>query len=111
MNWQFNPDVTVRDNGVMEKCTFCVQRIRESQNRAVLEGREVHDGEVIPACQQTCPAEAIVFGDIKDESSRVARVSEGERTYRVLDEFINTQPAVTYLKKVTFHEVSDGGHG
>ncbi len=111
MNWQFNPDVTVRENGVMEKCTFCVQRIRESQNRAVLEGREVHDGEVIPACQQTCPAEAIVFGDIKDESSRVARVSEGERTYRVLDELINTQPAVTYLKKVTFHEVSDGGHG
>jgi molybdopterin-containing oxidoreductase family iron-sulfur binding subunit len=111
MNWQFNPDVTVRDNGVMEKCTFCVQRIRESQNRAVLEGREVRDGEVVPACQQSCPAEAIVFGNIKDESSRVARVSENERTYRVLDELINTQPAVNYLKKVTFHEVSDGGHG
>jgi molybdopterin-containing oxidoreductase family iron-sulfur binding subunit len=111
MNWQFNPDVTVRDNGVMEKCSFCIQRIRESQNRASLEGRAVRDGEIVPACQQSCPAEAIVFGNIKDESSRVARVSQSERTYRVLDELINTQPAVNYLKKVTFHEVSDGGHG
>jgi len=110
MNWQFNPDVTVRDNGVMEKCSFCVQRIRESQNRASLEERGVRDGEVVPACQQSCPAEAIVFGDIKDPTSRVAQVSENERTYRVLDALINTQPAVTYLKKVTFHEVSDGGH-
>ena len=109
MNWQFNPDVTVRDNGVMEKCSFCVQRIRETQNRAVLEGREIHDNEVIPACQQSCPAEAIVFGNIRDHESRVAQVSENERTYRVLDVLINTQPAVNYLKKVTFHEVA-GGH-
>ena len=110
MNWQFNPDVTVRDNGVMEKCSFCIQRIREAQNRASLEERGVRDGQVVPACQQSCPAEAIVFGDIKDPTSRVAQVSDNERSYRVLDELINTQPAVTYLKKVTFHEVSGGGH-
>ncbi|MEX2466642.1 MAG: molybdopterin-dependent oxidoreductase [Gemmatimonadota bacterium] len=110
MNWQWNPDVTVRDNGVMEKCSFCMQRIRDAENRAALEeGRDVRDGEVVPACEQSCPAEAIVFGNIRDPNSRVAEVVANERTYRVLDELINTQPAVNYLKKVTFHEVS-GGH-
>ncbi|MDZ7781330.1 MAG: molybdopterin-dependent oxidoreductase [Gemmatimonadota bacterium] len=110
MNWQWNPDVTVRDNGVMEKCSFCMQRIRDAENRAALEeGREVRDGEIVPACEQSCPAEAIVFGNIRDPDSRVAQVVANERTYKVLDEFINTQPAVNYLKKVTFHEVT-GGH-
>jgi Fe-S-cluster-containing dehydrogenase component len=109
MNWGYNPDVTVRSNGVMEKCSFCVHRIRETQNRARIEGqRPVHDGEVIPACQQSCPAEAIVFGNIRDPHSRVAQVSRNQRNYRVLDALINTQPAVTYLKKVTFHEVQSG---
>jgi molybdopterin-containing oxidoreductase family iron-sulfur binding subunit len=83
----------------MEKCTFCVQRIREVGNRAKLEGREVRDGEVIPACAQTCPTEAIVFGDLKDSESRVSKLSHDVRRYRVL-EHLNTQPAVTYLKKV-----------
>jgi molybdopterin-containing oxidoreductase family iron-sulfur binding subunit len=111
MNWYYNPDVTVRDNGVMEKCSFCVQRIREAENRARLEGqRPLRDGEIVPACQQSCPAEAIVFGNIRDPQSRVARVTQNERGYRVLDEIINTQPAVTYLKKVTFHEVESGEH-
>jgi Fe-S-cluster-containing dehydrogenase component len=110
MNWQYNPDVTVRENGVMEKCSFCVQRIRETQNRAVLEGRNVGSDEVVPACQQTCPAEAIVFGNIRDPESRVAQVSADQRTYRVLNELLNTQPAVSYLKKVTFHEVDGGEH-
>ena len=110
LNWQFNPDVTVRENGVMEKCSFCVQRIREAQNRAGLEERGVRDGEVVPACQQSCPAEAIVFGNIRDPESRVAELTEGQRGYRVLDEFVNTQPAVTYLKKVTFHEVAGAEH-
>ena len=110
MNWQFNPDVTVRDNGVMEKCTFCVQRIRDAGNRAALEGREVHDGEVRPACQTVCPSEVITFGNIKDPDSRVAELAHDERTYRVLDAFINTQPAVHYLKKVTHHDVDEGGH-
>ena len=109
LNWAYNPDVTVRDNGVMEKCSFCVQRIRDAQNRAALEaGRPLVDGAIVPACQQSCPAEAIVFGNIKDPNSRVAQLSANERTYRVLDEIVNTQPAVQYLKKVTFHAVESG---
>ena len=111
MNWQWNPDVTVRTNGIMEKCSFCMQRIREVENRAALESdREINDGEIVPACQQSCPAEAIVFGNIRDPSSRVSQVISSERTYRALDEIVNTQPAVHYLKKVTFHEVATGGH-
>ncbi len=110
LNWQYNPDVTVRSEGVMEKCTFCIQRIRDAQNRAALEGGAIVDGEVATACQQSCPAEAIVFGDIRDPDSRVARVSANERSYRVLDDLINTQPAVTYQRKVTFHEPAAAGH-
>jgi molybdopterin-containing oxidoreductase family iron-sulfur binding subunit len=111
LQWSYNPDVTIRNTGVMEKCSFCVHRIREVQNRAALEGgRGVHEGEVTPACQQSCPAEAIVFGNIRDPESRVAEKAHNERTYKVLDELINTQPAVHYLKKVTFHEVESGGH-
>jgi anaerobic selenocysteine-containing dehydrogenase/Fe-S-cluster-containing dehydrogenase component len=111
MNWSFNPDVTVRSSGVMEKCSFCVHRIREAQNRARVEGqRPVEDGEVVPACQQSCPAQAITFGDVRDTHSRVAQMTQNERGYRVLDALINTQPAVTYLKKVTFHEVDPGEH-
>jgi Fe-S-cluster-containing dehydrogenase component len=109
MNWQYNPDVTVRENGVMEKCSFCTQRIREAQHRAAAEGgRPLLDGEIVPACQQSCPAEAIVFGNIRDPNSRVAQLSHNERAYRVLDEVINTQPGVSYLKKVTFHQVESG---
>ena len=110
MNWQFNPDVTVRDNGVMEKCTFCVQRIRDAGGRAAVEGREVRDGEVYTACQSVCGADAIVFGNVRDGESRVASAVRDERTYRVLDELINTQPAVHYQKKVVFHDVDEGGH-
>jgi molybdopterin-containing oxidoreductase family iron-sulfur binding subunit len=110
LNWQLNPDVTVRENGIMEKCSFCIHRIRDHQNRAAVEGSTITDGQVIPACQQSCPAEAIVFGNIKDAGSRVAQVSLDERAYRVLDELVNTQPAVSYLKKVTFHEVDSGEH-
>jgi Fe-S-cluster-containing dehydrogenase component len=106
LNWQYNPDVTVRTEGIMEKCTFCVQRIRGAENRAVLEGRELGPDEVVPACQQSCPAEAIVFGNIRDPESRVRQVSDDLRTYRVLDVLINTQPAINYLRKVTFHPVS-----
>ena len=110
MNWQFNPDVTVRDNGVMEKCTFCVQRIREAQNRASIEGREVHDGDIYTACQSVCPSGVITFGNIKDHGSQVAAQAGDERMYRVLDAAINTQPAVHYLKKVTLHEAEEAGH-
>ncbi len=110
LNWQLNPDVTVRENGVMEKCSFCIHRIRDRQNLAAVEGSTIADGQVITACQQSCPAEAIVFGNIRDSGSRVAQASRDERAYRVLDELINTQPAVSYLKKVTFHEVDSGEH-
>jgi len=99
LNWQLNPDVTVREKGVMEKCTFCVQRIREAENHARLEDRRVRDGEITPACAQTCPGEAIVFGNIKDPNSRVARLASSGRGYRVL-EHLNTQSAVVYLRKV-----------
>ncbi|MCZ6759624.1 MAG: molybdopterin-dependent oxidoreductase [Gemmatimonadetes bacterium] len=99
LHWQLNPDVTVREKGVMEKCTFCVQRIRGAQHQARLEGREVQDGEIQTACQQTCPADAIVFGDLNDPNSRVSQRSHDERGYHVL-EGLNTYPGVTYLKKV-----------
>ncbi|HEX9109608.1 MAG TPA: 4Fe-4S dicluster domain-containing protein, partial [Longimicrobiales bacterium] len=99
LNWQLNPDVGVREKGVMEKCTFCVQRIRDAQNTARLQGRGVHDGEIVPACAQTCPGDAIVFGNVKDPNSRVAQIAASGRGYRVLEE-LNTQPAITYLKRV-----------
>ncbi|HSL69309.1 MAG TPA: 4Fe-4S dicluster domain-containing protein, partial [Longimicrobiales bacterium] len=99
LNWQLNPDVSVREKGVMEKCTFCVQRIREAQNLARVEDRAVRDGEIVPACAQTCPGDAIVFGNVADPNSRVSRVAASGRGYRVLEP-LNTQSAVTYLKKV-----------
>jgi Fe-S-cluster-containing dehydrogenase component len=100
LNWQLNPDVTVRETGVMEKCTFCVQRIRDAQNTARLQDRGATDGEITPACAQTCPGDAIVFGNIKDPNSRVSRVAASGRGYRVF-EGLNTQSAITYLKKVS----------
>ncbi|HSJ16177.1 MAG TPA: molybdopterin dinucleotide binding domain-containing protein [Longimicrobiales bacterium] len=112
LNWQLNPDVTVREKGVMEKCTFCVQRIRDAQNVARREDRGVMDGEIVPACAQTCPGNAIVFGNTKDPNSLLRRVMESGRGYRVL-EAINTQSAITYLKRVSLGEESaaaSGGH-
>jgi anaerobic selenocysteine-containing dehydrogenase/Fe-S-cluster-containing dehydrogenase component len=99
LNMLLNPDVTVREKGVMEKCTFCVQRIRGAQNRARLEDRAVHDGDITPACAQACPSEAIVFGDLHDKTSRVARLAEDPRGYHVHAE-LNTKPAITYLARV-----------
>ena len=84
----------------MEKCTFCVQRIQSGKETARDEDRPVQDGDVTPACAQTCPSQAIVFGDMNDPSSRVSRLSADERAYHALSVF-NTRPAVTYLKKVT----------
>ena len=98
-NLVLNPDVTVRSRGVMEKCTFCVQRIQEAKMEARRLGRAVRDGEVQTACQQSCPAGAIVFGDLNDPKSRVAQLMRSGRRYRVLEE-INSRPSVGYLKVV-----------
>ena len=96
---QLNPDVTVRARGVMEKCTFCIQRIRGAQNQARLEDRPIRDGEFTTACAQACPSDAIVFGAVNDPGSRVAAIKQDPRGYRVLEE-LNTRPAITYLAKV-----------
>jgi molybdopterin-containing oxidoreductase family iron-sulfur binding subunit len=96
--WQLNPDVTVRTKGVMEKCTFCIQRIVAAKDRARREGRSLADGDVVPACAQSCPTQAIVFGDLNDKNSRVSHLAQNERRYRILEE-LNTRPAVTYLMR------------
>jgi anaerobic selenocysteine-containing dehydrogenase/Fe-S-cluster-containing dehydrogenase component len=100
LHLQLNPDVTVRGKGVMEKCTFCVQRIREAENLAKLENREVRPDEFTTACAQACPSRAITFGDAAHEEWSVARMAEDARAYHVLHE-LNTFTAVVYLKKVT----------
>ena len=94
-----NSDVTVRSRGLMEKCTFCIQRIRRVQRQAAREGRLLADGEVQPACVQACPTNALVFGNIKDTQSRVARLADNLRGYKLLKE-LGTGPNVIYLKKV-----------
>lgn len=96
---QLNPDVSVREKGVMEKCSFCIQRIRQAKDVAKDEGRRVQDGDVQPACVQTCPTEALVFGDQNDPESRVSQAMNDERAYHVLED-LNTAPSVVYLKKV-----------
>jgi Fe-S-cluster-containing dehydrogenase component len=109
LNWQLNPDVTVREKGVMEKCTFCVQRIREGEQNAAMENRPLRDGEVVPACVQTCPTEVFVFGNFADPNSAVSRAARTNRSYRSLD-LLNVQPAIVYLQKVTLHEPARTGH-
>jgi molybdopterin-containing oxidoreductase family iron-sulfur binding subunit len=105
-DWQLNPDVTVRSRGVMEKCTFCIQRIRAAEIKAKLSGRTVVEGEIKPACAQSCPTRAFTFGDLLDPKSEVSKLTGGRaglpgdlRRYHVLED-LNTKPAVTYLRRI-----------
>jgi Fe-S-cluster-containing dehydrogenase component len=94
-----NPDVTVRSRGVMEKCTYCIQRITQHRIDSERENRKIQDGELQTACQQSCPAEAITFGNINDPNSRVSKLKAIERNYGLLAD-LNTRPRTTYLAEI-----------
>jgi len=94
---QLNPDVAVRPAGVMEKCTFCVQRIQDAEDHAKDEDREVRDGEIRTACSQSCPAQAITFGNLEDPESRVSEMAREARATRLLED-LSTEPSVIYLR-------------
>jgi molybdopterin-containing oxidoreductase family iron-sulfur binding subunit len=98
LHLQLNPDVSLREVGVMEKCTFCVQRIKGAQIQAKADERELADGEIQPACAQACPATALVFGDLDDPESAVSRLSRSPRGTKLLED-LGTRPSVTYLPR------------
>ena len=93
----WNPDVMVRSRGMMEKCTFCVQRIRSKENAAKTENRKLGDGEVQPACVQSCPSEAMYFGDLDHPDSRVSQLARSGRSFKLMED-LGTEPKVIYLK-------------
>ena len=95
----YNPDVTVRARGVMEKCTYCVQRIERARIVSRLENRAIRESELLTACQQACPTNALVFGSLNDPNSRVSRLHADERRFDVLYE-LNTRPRTAYLTKI-----------
>jgi Fe-S-cluster-containing dehydrogenase component len=94
-----NPEVTVRSRGVMEKCTYCVQRINNSRIEAEKQSRDIRDGEIVTACEAACPSDAIVFGNANDPNSRVAKLKAEQRNYSILGE-LNSRPRTTYLSAV-----------
>ncbi|WP_257305547.1 TAT-variant-translocated molybdopterin oxidoreductase [Geothrix campi] len=104
----YNPEVTVRPRGVMEKCSFCVQRINDVKIRAKGDGRAILDGEITTACMAGCPSDAIVFGDLKDPKSKVSQLVAATRAYRVLEE-LGVKPAITYLADLK-NPALEGGH-
>jgi molybdopterin-containing oxidoreductase family iron-sulfur binding subunit len=105
-----NPDVTVRERGVVEKCTLCVQRIQEKKLEAKLENRVLEDGEIQPACVQSCPTGALVFGNMNDPGSRVSRLKQDPRNYHLLEQ-LHTLPSVGYLTRVRNTEPDAGDRG
>ena len=95
-----NPEVSVRSRGVMEKCTYCIQRIEYVKLEADKEARPIRDGEIVTACQEACPTGAIVFGNVNDPTSRVAKLKSEERSYQVLAD-LNFRPRTSYIAGVT----------
>ena len=108
---QLNPDVTVRSRGIMEKCSFCVQRISRAERVANKENRLVRDGEIETACQEACPTDAIVFGNLNDPDSRVSKMHADRRSYKLLDDTLNTDPNVVYLARVEDKAGATHAHG
>ncbi len=95
-----NPNVTVRSRGVMEKCSYCIQRVRSANQQANLEDRVIRDGEVKTACQQSCPTRAIAFGNMLDENSEVSQMRRNDRRYELLAE-LSVKPRTSYLGRVS----------
>jgi len=98
-----NPDVYKRRKGITEKCNFCIQRIRKARMVAKKEKRKIREGEVVPACVETCPSEALFFGDLNDPKSQVSRLSKSRRVFRLMED-LGTEPKVYYLKEGEWYD-------